>query len=42
MILSLRKKFDEYETEGEVVRDYKNEVIEITFLAKLRQIIEIL
>jgi hypothetical protein len=42
MMLSLRKRFDEYETMGEVFRDFKNELLEITMVEKLWQIIEIL
>ena len=42
MMLSLRKKFDDYETMGEVFRDFKNELLEITLVEKLWQIIEIL
>jgi Transposase DDE domain len=39
MILSLRKRFDDYETMGEVFRDFKNELLEITLVEKLWQII---
>ena len=39
MILSFRKRFDDYETKGEVFRDFKNELLEITLLEKLWQII---
>jgi hypothetical protein len=42
MMLSLRKRFDDYETMGEVFRDFKNELLEITLVEKLWQIIEIL
>ena len=42
MMLSLRKRFDDYETMGEVFRDFKNELLEITMVEKLWQIIEIL
>jgi hypothetical protein len=42
MMLSLRKKFDDYETMGEVFRDFKNELLEITLVEKLWQIIEML
>ena len=42
MTLSLRKRFDDYETMGEVFRDFKNELLEITLVEKLWQIIEIL
>ena len=38
-MLSLRKRFDDYETMGEVLRDFKNELLEITLVEKLRQII---
>jgi hypothetical protein len=41
MMLSIHKKFDEYETMGEVFRDFKNELLEITLVEKLCQIIEI-
>jgi hypothetical protein len=41
-MLSLRKIFDDYETMGEVFRDFKNELLEITLVEKLWQIIEIL
>jgi Transposase DDE domain len=39
IILSLRKRFDDYETMGEVFRDFKNELLEITLVEKLWQII---
>jgi Transposase DDE domain len=39
MILSLRKRFDDYETMGEVFRDFKNELLENTLVEKLWQII---
>ena len=42
MTLSLRKRFDDYETMGEVFRAFKNELLEITLVEKLWQIIEIL
>jgi hypothetical protein len=42
MMLSLRKKFDDYETMGEVFRDFKNELLEITLVEELWQIIELL
>jgi hypothetical protein len=42
MMLSLRKRFDDYETMGEVFRDFKNELLEITLVEKMWQIIEIL
>ena len=42
MMFSLRKRFDDYETMGEVFRDFKNELLEITLVEKLWQIIEIL
>jgi len=38
----LSKKFDDYETMGEVFRDFKNEILEIILVKKLWQIIEIL
>jgi hypothetical protein len=41
-MFSLRKRFDDYETMGEVFRDFKNELLEITLVEKLWQIIEIL
>ncbi len=40
--LSLRKRFDDYETLGEVFRDFKNELLEITLFEKCWQIMEIL
>jgi len=40
MILSLlRKRFDDYETMGEEFKDFKNELLEITLVKKLWQII---
>jgi len=42
MTLSLHKRFDDDETMGEVFRDFKNELLEITLVEKLWQIIEIL
>jgi len=42
MMLSLHKRFDDYETMGEVFRAFKNEILEITLVEKLLQIIEIL
>ena len=42
MMLSLSKRFDDYETIGEVFRAFKNELLEITLVEKLWQIIEIL
>jgi len=41
MMLSLRKNFDDYETMGEVFRDFKNELVEITLVEKRWQIIEL-
>ncbi len=41
MMLSIHKRFDEYETMVEVFRDFKNELLEITLVEKLCQIIEI-
>lgn len=38
-ILSLRKRFDDYETMGEVFRDFQNELLEMTLVEKLWQII---
>ena len=35
MMLSLRKRFYDYETMGEVFRDFKNELLEITLVEKL-------
>jgi hypothetical protein len=42
MMFSLRKRFDDYDTMGEVFRDFKNELLEITLVEKMWQIIEIL
>jgi len=42
MMLSLRKRFDDYETMGEVFRAFKNEILEITLVEKLLQIMQIL
>jgi hypothetical protein len=42
LMLSLRKRFDDYETMGEVFKAFKNELLEITLVEKLWQIIEIL
>ena len=42
MMLSLRERFDDYETMGEVFRDFKNELLEITLVEKQRQIMELL
>jgi hypothetical protein len=42
MMLSLRKRFDDYETMGEVFRDFKIELLEITLVEKLWQIMELL
>ena len=42
MMLPVRKRFDDYETMGEVFRAFKNELLEITLVEKLWQIIEIL
>jgi hypothetical protein len=42
MMLSLRKRFDDYETMSEVFRAFKNELLEITLVEKLWQIIEVL
>jgi hypothetical protein len=41
-MLSLRKRFDDYETMRKVFRDFKNELLEITLVEKLWQIMEIL
>ncbi len=41
-MLSLRKRFDDCETMGEVFSSFKNELFEITLLEKLWKIIEIL
>jgi hypothetical protein len=35
MMLSLRKRFNDYETKGEVFRDFKNELLEITLVEKI-------
>jgi hypothetical protein len=35
MMLSLRKRFDDYEIIGEVFRAFKNELLEITLVEKL-------
>jgi hypothetical protein len=37
-MLCLRKRFDDYETMGEVLRDFKNELLEITLVEKLWKI----
>ena len=42
IMLSLRKRFNDYETMGEVFRAFKNELLEITLVENLWQIIEIL
>ena len=42
MMLSLRKRFDDYETMSEVFRAFKNELLEITLVEKLWQIMELL
>jgi hypothetical protein len=42
MMLSLRKRFDDYKTMSEVFRDFKNELLEITLVEKVWQIIELL
>jgi len=42
MMLSIRKKFDDYETMGEVLRDFKNEFLKITLVEKLWHIMIIL
>jgi hypothetical protein len=42
MMLSLRKRFDVYETVAEVFRAFKNELLEITLVEKLWQIMELL
>lgn len=39
MMLSLRKRFDDYETMGEVFRDVQNQLLELTLVEKLWQII---
>ena len=41
MLLSLRKRFDDYEVKCEVFGDFKNELLEIMLVEKLWQIIEI-
>jgi hypothetical protein len=41
-MLSLRKRCDDYETMGEVFRAFKNELLEITLVEKLWQIMELL
>ena len=41
-MLSLRRRFDDYETMGEVFRAFKNELLEITLVEKLWQIMELL
>ena len=41
MMLPVRKRFDDYETMGEVFRAFKNELLEIKQVEKLWQIIEI-
>jgi hypothetical protein len=40
-MLILRKRFDDYETIGQVFIDFKNELLEITQVEKMWQIIEI-
>ncbi len=40
MMLSLRKRFDDYETMGEVFSAFKNEFLEITLVEKMWQIME--
>ena len=42
MMLSLRKRFDDYETMGEVFKAFKNELLEIKLVEKQYQIIEVL
>jgi hypothetical protein len=42
MMLSLRKRFDDYEKMGEVFRAFKNELLKITLVDKLWQIMELL
>ena len=42
MMLSLRKGFDDYEIMGEVLRAFKNELLEITLIEELWQIMELL
>ncbi len=41
-MLSLRKRFDDYEKMGEVFRAFKNELLKITLVDKLWQIMELL
>ena len=41
-MLSLCKRFDDYETIGEVFRAFKNELLEITLVEKLWQIMELI
>ena len=41
MMLSLRKRFDDYETMGEVFIAFKNKLLEITLVEKLWQIMEL-
>lgn len=41
-ILALRKRFDDYETMGEIFRDFKNELLEITLVEKLWNIIHLI
>ena len=40
-MLSLRKRFDDYETMGEVFIAFKNKLLEITLVEKLWQIMEL-
>jgi hypothetical protein len=42
IMISLRNRFDDYETKCEVFRDFKNELLEITMAENLWQIIEII
>ena len=42
MMLSFRKRFDDYETMGEVFKAFKNELLEIKLVEKQYQIIEVL
>jgi IS4 transposase len=42
MMISLLKRFNDNETMGEVLRAFKNELLEITLVEKLLQIIELL
>ena len=42
MILSPRKRFDDYETKDQFFIDYTNELLEITLVEELCQIIEII